>query len=154
MKKVEEFNVNEELNKEIELENNEQTSSGTFATAKKILRTVFMPSTGSENKLENADDAYLRATHTEYVSRRKMFQHLVQRVKESIHSRVAQHAKFCIVDIDPEMIMYIGEIKSALQEYGYSVWTLGKNELEQLEPNNKVNRTTMIMLIMWDKVYE
>lgn len=145
------FNVSNELSKEIKNPNVTETKASTI---KSILKQVFMPSSASDNALLNADDAYLRATYREYTNRKKLFHELVARIKDRIKSRMEQNTLYAFVEIEPETMNYTEEIANALREYGYQVWILGKTELENLCPAHKVNKTTMFMLIMWDKVYE
>ena len=144
------FNVSNELSKEIKNPNVIETKAGTI---KNILKQVFMPSSANDNALLSADDAYLRATYREYTNRKKLFHELVARIKDRIKLRMEQNTLYAFIDIEPETMNYTEEIADALREYGYQVWILGKNELEQLRPENPVNKTTMFMLIMWDKVY-
>ena len=144
------FNVNNELSKEIKNPNSNETKTSTI---KGILKQVFMPSSATDNALLTADEAFLRATYREYTNRKKLFHELVSRIKDRIKSRMEQNTLYAFIDIEPETMNYTEEIADALREYGYQVWILGKNELEQLHPDNSVNKTTMFMLIMWDKVY-
>ena len=144
------FNVSNELSKEIKNPNVTETKA---STVKSILKQVFMPSSTTDNALLSADDAYLRATYREYTNRKKLFHELVARIKDRIKSRMEQNTLYAFIDIEPETMNYTEEIADALRSYGYQVWILGKNELEQLRPDNPVNKTTMFMLIMWDKVY-
>ena len=150
--KNQDFNAVDELNKEItSYSDNEEKSK--LSTVKNVLKQVFLPSGTSDNKLLSAEDAYLRATYKEYTSKKKLFHDLVQRIKDRIKGHMEQNTLYTIIDIEPEMMNYTDEIVNSLSSYGYQVWCLGKNELEQLNPNVKVNKTTMFMLIMWDKVY-
>lgn len=151
MSNEKDFNVSNELNKEIKNPNSVETKTGTI---KSILKQVFVPSSQNDNALLNADDAYLRATYREYTNRKKLFHALVQQIKERIKTRMEQNTLYAFIAIEPETMNYTDEIAAALKEYGYQVWILGKNELENLCPDTKVNKTTMFMLIMWDKVYE
>lgn len=151
MSNEKDFNVSNELNKEIKNPNSVETKTGTI---KSILKQVFVPSSQNDNALLNADDAYLRATYREYTNRKKLFHALVQQIKERIKTRMEQNTLYAFIAIEPETMNYTDEIATALKEYGYQVWILGKNELENLSPDTKVNKTTMFMLIMWDKVYE
>lgn len=144
------FNVSNELSKEIKNPNVTETKA---RTVKSILKQVFMPSSTTDNALLSADDAYLRATYREYTNHKKLFHELVARIKDRIKSRMEQNTLYAFIDIEPETMNYTEEIADALRSYGYQVWILGKNELEQLRPDNPVNKTTMFMLIMWDKVY-
>ena len=144
------FNVANELDKEIK---NPSTVETKTSNIKNILKQVFMPSSTTDSALLNADEAYLRATYKEYTNRKKLFHELVQRIKERIKTRMEANTLYAFVEIDPETMNYTEEISEALRGYGYQVWILGKTELEQLRPDNPVNKTTMFMLIMWDKVY-
>ena len=144
------FNVSNELSKELKNPNIVETKT---STVKNILRQVFMPSSATDNALLSADDAYLRATYHEYTNRKKLFHELVARIKDRIKSRMEQNALYAFIGIEPETMNYTEEIADALRGYGYQVWIIGKNELEQLCPENPVNKTTMFMLIMWNKVY-
>ena len=144
------FNVTNELSKEIKNPNIVETKTN---TVKSILKQVFMPTSAADNALLSADDAYLRATYHEYTNRKKLFHELVARIKDRIKSRMEQNALYAFISIEPETMNYTEEIADALRGYGYQVWIIGKNELEQLRPENQVNKTTMFMLIMWDKVY-
>ena len=145
------FNVTNELSKEIKNPNIVETKTN---TVKSILKQVFMPTSAADNALLSADDAYLRATYHEYTNRKKLFHELVARIKDRIKSRMEQNALYAFISIEPETMNYTEEIADALRGYGYQVWIIGKNELEQLRPENQVNKTTMFMLIMWDKVYQ
>ena len=144
------FNVSNELSKELKNPNIAETKT---STVKSILKQVFMPTSAADNALLSADDAYLRATYHEYTNRKKLFHELVARIKDRIKSRMEQNALYAFISIEPETMNYAEEIADALRGYGYQVWIIGKNELEQLRPENPVNKTTMFMLIMWDKVY-
>lgn len=144
------FNVSNELSKELKNPNIAETKTSTI---KSILKQVFMPTSAADNALLSADDAYLRATYHEYTNRKKLFHELVARIKDRIKSRMEQNALYAFISIEPETMNYTEEIADALRGYGYQVWIIGKNELEQLRPENPVNKTTMFMLIMWDKVY-
>ena len=144
------FNVSNELSKELKNPNIVETKT---STVKSILKQVFMPTSAADNALLSADDAYLRATYHEYTNRKKLFHELVARIKDRIKSRMEQNALYAFISIEPETMNYTEEIADALRGYGYQVWIIGKNELEQLRPENPVNKTTMFMLIMWDKVY-
>ena len=144
------FNVSNELSKELKNPNIVETKT---STVKNILRQVFMPSSATDNALLSADDAYLRATYHEYTNRKKLFHELVARIKDRIKLRMEQNTLYAFISIEPETMNYTEEIADALRGYGYQVWIIGKNELEQLRPENPVNKTTMFMLIMWDKVY-
>ena len=144
------FNVTNELSKELKNPNIAETKT---STVKSILKQVFMPTSAADNALLSADDAYLRATYHEYTNRKKLFHELVARIKDRIKSRMEQNALYAFISIEPETMNYTEEIADALRGYGYQVWIIGKNELEQLRPENPVNKTTMFMLIMWDKVY-
>lgn len=144
------FNVSNELSKELKNPNIAETKT---STVKNILKQVFMPTSAADNALLSADDAYLRATYHEYTNRKKLFHELVARIKDRIKSRMEQNALYAFISIEPETMNYTEEIADALRGYGYQVWIIGKNELEQLRPENPVNKTTMFMLIMWDKVY-
>lgn len=144
------FNVSNELSKELKNPNIAETKT---STVKSILKQVFMPTSAADNALLSADDAYLRATYHEYTNRKKLFHELVARIKDRIKSRMEQNALYAFISIEPETMNYTEEIADALRGYGYQVWIIGKNELEQLRPENPVNKTTMFMLIMWDKVY-
>ena len=144
------FNVSNELSKELKNPNIAETKT---STVKSILKQVFMPTSAADNALLSADDAYLRATYHEYTNRKKLFHELVARIKDRIKSRMEQNALYAFISIEPETMNYTEEISDALRGYGYQVWIIGKNELEQLRPENPVNKTTMFMLIMWDKVY-
>lgn len=150
MNNEKDFNVSSELSKEIQ---DPQSDSTKKSTIKKILKQVLIPSSTGDNTLLSADDAYLRATYREYTNRKKLFHELVQRIKDRIKTRMEQNTLYAFIDIEPETMNYTEEIADALRGYGYQVWILGKNELEQLCPDNPVNKTTMFMLIMWDKVY-
>lgn len=145
------FNVSNELSKELKNPNIAETKT---STVKSILKQVFMPTSAADNALLSADDAYLRATYHEYTNRKKLFHELVARIKDRIKSRMEQNALYAFISIEPETMNYTEEIADALRGYGYQVWIIGKNELEQLRPENPVNKTTMFMLIMWDKVYQ
>ena len=144
------FNVSNELSKELKNPNIAETKT---STVKSILKQVFMPTSAADNALLSADDAYLRATYHEYTNRKKLFHELVARIKDRIKSRMEQNTLYAFISIEPETMNYTEEIADALRGYGYQVWIIGKNELEQLRPENQVNKTTMFMLIMWDKVY-
>lgn len=144
------FNVSNELSKELKNPNIAETKT---STVKSILKQVFMPTSAADNALLSADDAYLRATYHEYTNRKKLFHELVARIKDRIKSRMEQNTLYAFISIEPETMNYTEEIADALRRYGYQVWIIGKNELEQLRPENPVNKTTMFMLIMWDKVY-
>lgn len=144
------FNVSNELSKELKNPNIAETKT---STVKSILKQVFMPTSAADNALLSADDAYLRATYHEYTNRKKLFHELVARIKDRIKSRMEQNTLYAFISIEPETMNYTEEIADALRGYGYQVWIIGKNELEQLRPENPVNKTTMFMLIMWDKVY-
>ena len=144
------FNVSSELSKEINNPAETETKTGTI---KSILKQVFVPSSQNDNGLLSADDAFLRATYKEYTTRKKLFHALVQQIKERIKSRMEQNTLYAFIVIEPETMNYTDEIAEALRGYGYQVWILGKTELENLCPDTKVNKTTMFMLIMWDKVY-
>ena len=144
------FNVTNELSKELKNPNIAETKT---STVKSILKQVFMPTSAADNALLSADDAYLRATYHEYTNRKKLFHELVARIKNCIKSRMEQNTLYAFISIEPETMNYTEEIADALRGYGYQVWIIGKNELEQLRPENPVNKTTMFMLIMWDKVY-
>ena len=144
------FNVSNELSKELKNPNIAETKT---STVKSILKQVFMPTSAANNALLSADDAYLRATYHEYTNRKKLFHELVARIKDRIKSRMEQNTLYAFTSIEPETMNYTEEIADALRGYGYQVWIIGKNELEQLRPENPVNKTTMFMLIMWDKVY-
>ena len=144
------FNVSNELSKELKNPNIAETKT---STVKSILKQVFMPTSAANNALLSADDAYLRATYHEYTNRKKLFHELVARIKDRIKSRMEQNTLYAFISIEPETMNYTEEIADALRGYGYQVWIIGKNELEQLRPENPVNKTTMFMLIMWDKVY-
>lgn len=150
MSNEKDFNVSSELSKEIQDPQSDSTKKGTI---KKILKQVLMPTSTGDNTLLSADDAYLRATYHEYTNRKKLFHELVQRIKDRIKTRMEQNTLYAFIEIEPETMNYTEEIADALRGYGYQVWNLGKNELEQLCPDNPVNKTTMFMLIMWDKVY-
>lgn len=145
-----EFDVTNELSKEIK---SPKTTENKTNTIKNILKQVLMPSSTSDNALMSADDAFLRATYKEYTNRKKLFHELVQRIKERIKTRMEANTLYAFIEIEPETMNYVDEIASALREYGYQVWILGKNELESLCNEHNVNKTTMFMLIMWDKVY-
>lgn len=145
------FNVSNELSKELKNPNIAETKT---STVKSILKQVFMPTSAADNALLSADDAYLRATYHEYTNRKKLFHELVARIKDRIKSRMEQNTLYAFISIEPETMNYTEEIADALRRYGYQVWIIGKNELEQLRPENPVNKTTMFMLIMWDKVYQ
>ena len=144
------FNVSNELSKEIKNPNATETKA---STVKSVLKQVFMPNSAADNALLSADDAYLRATYHEYTNRKRLFHELVARIKDRIKSRMEQNNLYAFIDIKPETMNYTEEIADALRGYGYQVWIIGKNELEKLQPENPVNKTTMFMLIMWDKVY-
>ena len=144
------FNVSNELSKELKNPNIAETKT---STVKNILKQVFMPTSAADDALLSADDAYLRSTYHEYTNRKKLFHELVARIKDRIKSRMEQNALYAFISIEPETMNYTEEIADALRGYGYQVWIIGKNELEQLRPENPVNKTTMFMLIMWDKVY-
>lgn len=147
-----EFDVNSELNKEIGSPSGSE-KTGKLASVKNVMKQVFIPTGVSDNKLLTADEAFLRATYKEYTSRKKLFHELVARIKDRIKGRIEQNSLYTLIDIEPEMMNYVDEIKSTLSEYGYQVWVLGKTELEHLNPDVNVNKTTMFLLIMWDKVY-
>lgn len=151
MKNKNDFNVANELDKEIK---NPQSTETKSITIKNVLKQVFVPTSSSDNALLTADEAFLRATYKEYTTRKKLFHTLVQQIKERIKIRMEANALYAFVAIEPETMNYAEEIANALREYGYQVWILGKTELENLCPAHKVNKTTMFMLIMWDKVYE
>jgi len=147
-----EFDVNSELNREIGLPVSEEKTDK-LSHVKNAIKSVFIPNVQTDNKLISADEAYLRATYKEYTSRKKIFRELVQLIKDKIRINMEQNKLYTLVEIEPEMMDYVEEIKSSLSNYDYQVWILGKTELENLNPEVKVNKTTMFMLIMWDKVY-
>lgn len=149
MNTKQEFDVNNELSKQMRNPGVEEEKG----SVKKILKGVFNIATGENPSLVNAGDAYLRVKYKEYTTLKKLFALLLSDIKNHIKTRIEQGALYTLVEIQPELMDYAEEIAAALRQYDYQVWVLDKQVLNQLQPDTPVNRTTMFMLILWDKVY-
>lgn len=149
MNTKQEFDVNNELSKQMRNPGVEEEKG----SVKKILKGVFNIATGENPSLVNAGDAYLRVKYKEYTTLKKLFALLLSDIKNHIKARIEQGALYTLVEIQPELMDYAEEIAAALRQYDYQVWVLDKQVLNQLQPDTPVNRTTMFMLILWDKVY-
>lgn len=149
MNAKQEFDVNNELSKQMRNPGTEEEKG----SVKKILKGVFNIATGENPSLVNAGDAYLRVKYKEYTTLKKLFALLLSDIKNHIKARIEQGALYTLVEIQPELMDYAEEIAAALRQYDYQVWVLDKQVLNQLQPDTPVNRTTMFMLILWDKVY-
>lgn len=145
------FVVSDELQKEIQSPSVEEKPMIT-----KLLQTIFNPTVSDSEKLLPAEDAYLRSTFHVYITKKEIFHKLVRKIKDAIKFQMEKNDLYAFIEIHPEGMDYAPEIANALREYGYKVWVLGKDELESIHKDieNKVNRTTMFMLVIWDKVYE
>ena len=115
-----------------------------------------MPAGTDAEQLLPAEDAYRRSIFHVYISKKEIFHKLVRKIKDAIKFQMEKNELYTFIEIHPEGMDYASEIANALREYGYKVWVLGKDELENInkDVDNKVNKTTMFMLVMWDKVYE
>lgn len=149
MNKQEEFDVNNELSKQIK--NPEQPEEK--KSIKSVLKSVFGVTDADGSGLIDADAAYLRVKYKEYTTRKRLFNNLLISIKQHIKSRVEQNALYTLIEIQPELMDFAEEIAKSLRQYNYQVWVLDKEVLTKLQPDTPVNRTTMFMLIMWDKVY-
>ena len=149
MNKDKDFDVNSELTKQIK--NPEQAEEK--KSVKSILKSVFGVMGTDDSGLIDADAAYLRVKYKEYTTRKRLFNNLLTSIKGHIKTRVEQNALYTLIEIQPELMDFAEEIAAALRQYNYQVWVLDKEVLSKLQPDTPVNRTTMFMLIMWDKVY-
>ena len=145
----EEFDVNDELNKQIK----DPYYADEGSSVKKLLKGMFGMSSNDGTDVISADAAYLRVKYNEYTSRKRLFSELLKNIKERIKTRVEQGTLYTVIEIQPELMDYAEEVANALRQYDYQVWILDRNVLTTLQPDTPVNRTTMFMLIMWDKVY-
>lgn len=142
------FDIQNEINYEI-TPLGEETNPRSI---RNLLKKIFVPNNDGE-KLLKAEDAYLRATYGEYTNKKELFHRFLRRIKENIKYRTEQQYTWTFLDITPEVLDYGNEIAAALREYGYQVWFIGKEELETINQDNKVNRSTAFLLITWQKVY-
>lgn len=147
--KTQTFEVSEEMAKEIKPQQRDKDKS----SIKSIIKNVLNLAAPDNSQLIDAEDAYLRVTYREYTTKKKIFHDLVASIKDKIRSRVEQNSIYTFFHIQPEMMDYAEEIAKTLREYGYQVWVIDKEVLNTLQPETPVNKTTMFMLIMWDKVY-
>lgn len=119
---------------------------------KGFLKRMFgaLTSTGGFVK---ADDAYVKAKYGGFTTEKHMFATLLTNISERIKNQVEQNQMYTMVPILPELMGYVKEVAGSLKQCGYQVWILDQNALNKLQPKNRVNKTTMFLLILWDRVY-
>lgn len=136
------------------LENDlKKKSEGFISKTKAAIGSIMPASLKPKTSTLDAETAYLKAVYGKYTSTEEIISELIQSIDERIKSRVEQGALHTLVEVNPEIIDYAGQIAKIYKDKGFQVWPLDKAALAAIDPAIPVNKTTMFLLIMWDKVF-